>query len=86
MQHSSQKATAQSVFVNQVEVSDIVIGSKFPNLNLPGKKRSTKALSLKYNEIWREEFSNIGNTKQDHRLGWQLHYAKLTKTLRSGQY
>lgn len=43
MQHSSQKATAQPV--NQVEVSDIVIGSKFPNLNLPGKKRSTKALS-----------------------------------------
>lgn len=51
MQCYSQKATAQSVFVNQVEVSDIVIGSKFPNLNLPGKKHSTKALSPKYNEI-----------------------------------
>lgn len=86
MQCYSQKATAQSVFVNQVEVSDIVIGSKFPNLNLPGKKHSTKALSPKYNEIWREKFSNIGNMKRDHRLGWQLYYAKLTKTLRSGQY
>ena len=68
MQHSSQKATAQSVFVNQVEVSDIVIGSKFPNLNLPGKKHSTKALPPKYNDIWREKFSNIGNMKQDHGL------------------
>lgn len=86
MQSSSQKATAPSVFVNQVKVSDIVIGSKFPNLNLPGKKRSTKAPSPKYNEIWREKFSNIGNMKQDHRLGWQLYYAKLTKTLRFGQY
>lgn len=51
MRSSSQKATAPSVFVNQVKVSDIVIGSKFPNLNLPGKKRSTKAPSPKYNEI-----------------------------------
>lgn len=51
MQHSSQKAIAPSVFVSQVEVSDVVIGSKFPNLNLPGKKSSTKALSPKHNEI-----------------------------------
>lgn len=51
MQHSSQKATAQSAFVNHVEVSDIVIGSKFPNLNLPGKKHSTKAPAPKYNDI-----------------------------------
>lgn len=37
----------------------------------------TKGQPPKYNVIWREEFSSVGNMKLDHRLSWQLYYVNL---------